>query len=249
VKSLIKLYPKLEKEILTFENDFKDLKKLIKIVPPPQPTHNKKKDIPISLKHFINVTQLRLITQMSLIKTGLKSQNPEVFSIVRATMETIAAMAFVSDRVESEYLAKNYNKAWSVVTKAFMGRRTKIVSFGKNEEIKEGFEKSVNVMTYIDKANSLISNKLKKLNRKKKKEHSNFFKFQYELISEFTHPNYNALEMYWKIADDEVVYQKPSRVLTSESLGVILHALSPLIPIYLLFLKRAHKFHQELTKK
>mgnify|MGYP000158966834 CR=1 FL=1 len=32
MKNLIKLYPELKKEILAFENDFRDLKKLIKIV-------------------------------------------------------------------------------------------------------------------------------------------------------------------------------------------------------------------------
>lgn len=248
MKSLIKVYPELQKEILLFESYFRDLKKFIKTVSPPIPTNDKKKDIPILLKHFINVIQIRLVTQMSLIRTGLRSQNPEIYSVVRATMETVAAMAFVSDRVISEYSAGNYNRAWSVVAKAIMGRRTKIISFGKNEEVNEGLEKSVNVVTYIDKATSLISNELKKLNGEKKKKSPNYFKFQYELISEFTHPNYNALEIYWRIENDKVIYQKPSKVLTTENLGIILHTLLPLIPAYLLFLKKAYKFQQELIK-
>lgn len=247
LEKLIKLYPELRKEISDFEGYFKDLKKFIKITSPKSPTYNKKNDIPIYLKHFINVIQLRLITQMSLIRKGLISQNSEVYSVVRAAMETISAIAYITDRVSRECLFSRYNNAWAILAKSFMGRRTKPIGFAKNKEIKEELEKSINVMTYINKTSKLISKERNKFNGKKNKN-SNYFKSQYELISEYTHPNYCAFEMYWKIKNNKIIYVKSEKVLSLEDLGIILHILLPLIPIYLLFLKRAYNLQKELSK-
>ena len=164
MKRLIEKYPGVEKELRELYNLQESHKGLRKIEIPNKPIGDRKLSIPNHLKHFINVVHLRLTAQLDLLIVGIERQNPEIFSVARGYMETVAALAYVSSEVEKKYNNKEFDEAWLILYKATMGGRT----FPFNTEDKTVFKpRSFNILDYVDKADKLLTNELKKLPSRK----------------------------------------------------------------------------------
>lgn len=239
---LINEYPEFEKQIkdiLSFKSSLKTFRQ-IKI--PEKPTGNKQTDVPIQFSHFLNIIQLRFQSQIDYFILGLQNQNPEAFSTARNCMETIGALIFVYDGVKKKVEASDYEGAHRILSKAVMGERIKQLSFLTGQEVTDLAKKAYNIMTYIDKADNLVT-KIFKVDGEEKK----YFKPQYDLLCELTHPNYLALSMFWGVANDKFKYQQSLNTLRNEDFGLLVHTISPFLPIYLLFIKRAQEFEKQMN--
>lgn len=241
---LIKKYPEFEEQIRDTINFQSSLRTFRQINDPGKPTGNKQTDIPIQFSHFLNIIHLRFESQIDYFVLGLGGQNPEAFSTARNCMETIAALIFVYDAVKEKFEAGDFEGAHKILSKACMGERTKQISFLSSEEVTDYSKRAYNVLDYIDKADRLIT-KIFKVDGEEKK----YFRPQYDLLCELTHPNYLALSMFWGVENDKFKYQQSLTTLRDEDFGLLVHIISPMMPIYLLFLKRAQNFEMQINSQ
>lgn len=239
---LIAEYPEFElqlKGIFSFQNTSQ---KFRKIMVPNKPEGKVEKDVPKQFSHFLNVIHIRFQTQINYLILALQSKNPEGFSTIRNCMETIGALAFVYYAVREKIELKDYKGAQGILYKASLGERETEISFMDAKEVTDEAKKAYNVLTYIDRADKLVT-ELFKVDGEKKR----YFKAQYERLSELTHPNYMALSMYWGVEDNKFSYQQPNAVLRKEDFGLVVHSISPLLPIYLFFLKKSQEFEKQIS--
>lgn len=239
--TLITKYPEFEKQIrgiLSFQTSLRTFRQ---INVPGKPTGNKQKDIPIQFGHFLHVIHLKFQSQVDYFILGLESQNPEAFSTARNCMETIGALIFVYDAVKRKVETADFDGAHVILAKASMGERNKQLSFLTSQEVTDFAKKAYNSLTYIDKADELVT-KIFKVDGEEKK----YFRPQYDLLCELTHPNYLAQSMFWGIEDDKFKYQQ---TLRDEDFGLLVHTISPFLPIYLLFMKRAQEFEKRINSQ
>lgn len=129
-----------------------------------------------------------------------------------------------------------------------MGQRTEQTKFSISEEVTNVSDRAFNVLDYIDRANKLVSNDLKK-KFNGDKNRNKYFRAQCDMLCELTHPNYLALSMCWGVKDDKFRYNQPPHTLTNENFGLLVHTISPSLAIYVLYLKRAQKLEDDLKKR
>ena len=156
-------------------------------------------------------------------------------------METIGALIFVYDAVKRKVEAGDFEGAHMILAKASMGERNKQLSFLTSHEVTDFAKKAYNALTYIDKADELVT-KIFKVDGEEKK----YFRPQYDLLCELTHSNYLALSMFWGVEDDKFKYQQ---TLRGEDFGLLIHTILPFLPIYLLFIKRAQEFEKQMKSQ
>lgn len=239
--TLISKYPEHRTQIREVYNFQISLKTFRQINIPTKPIGKKQTDVPILFSHFLNVIHLRFQSQIDYFILGLQNQNPETFSTARNCMETIGALIFVYDAISSKIEGGDFEGAHAVLAKASMGERNKQISFLTSEEVVDYAKKAYNVLDYIDGADKLVT-KIFKVDGEEKK----YFRAQYDLLCELTHPNYLAQSMLWGVEDDKFKYQQ---ILRDEDFGLLVRLILPLLPIYLYFLKKAQKLEEQMNAK
>ncbi len=245
---LIAKYPKFKSQIKSIINFQNSLKAFRKVTIPNKATGSSKVDVPFQFSHFLNTVHLRFQSQMDYLVLGLQNQNPEAFSTARNCLETIAALIFVYDKVKKKVEDDDYEGARKILYKASMGQRTEHPKFATSKEVTDMAGRAYNVLDYIDKANKLVSGDLKKtLGEKEAKQ--KYFRSQYDLLCELTHPNYLALSMFWGVGEDKFRYNLPPNTLTEENFGLLVHSILPFLPIYVLYLKRSQEFEKRIRSQ
>src|SRR5882724_4458956 len=240
---LITKYPEFEEQIKDIFRFQRSLKTFRTISIPSKPTGIKQKDIPVHFSHFLNILHLRFHSQIDYLVLGLQNPNPEAFSTARNCLESIAALIFVYAKVKKRIDAGEYVEADKILYKASMGSRTDHPKFATSEQITDMAKKAYNVLDYIDEANDLVAKDLKKTDEEVKQ---NYFRSQYDLLCELTHPNYLALSMFWGVNNDKFKYNLPPNTLTEENFGLLLHTILPFLPVYMLYLKRSQEFEKKM---
>ena len=243
--TLIKKYPEFKRQIKSIFNFQDSLKAFRKIYIPSKTTGNSKVDVPSQFSHFLNTIHLRFQSQIDYLVLGLRNQNPEAFSTTRNCLESIAALIFIYDEVKKKIDVNDYEGAQKILYKASMGQRTEQTEFSISEEVTNVEERAYNILDYIDRANKLVSKDLKKRFGESEAK-QNYFRAQYNMLCELTHPNYLALSMFWGVENDKFKYNISPNVLTKYNFGLLVHSISPFLAVYTLYLKRAQEFEKKI---
>ena len=173
---------------------------------------------------------------------GINAENPEVASLVRSCIETIGGLAYTIHKI----ISKNGDHAfiYDLLYVATMGQNTKTMAkkavFSKAPQI-------FHAADYVRAVNKILNDELSRINSKNR----DYILESYDFFCEFTHPNYLALQVYWKADNDKLLYDKKISCLREEVLGQILLTMIPLILVYEMILRKAEKLEQEflLLKK
>jgi len=229
-------FPTFKEQLIEFNKLYSQLKKRRKITPPPRPTGNKSGDIYHHFAHYINIIHLKLIHQLHLLLLGIKAENPEVASIVRSCIETIGALAYTTHKITDK--KTDYEFIWNLLYVATMGQNTKTMSkkttFSKAPQIFHSAD-------YVREVNEILNDELTAIGSKNK----DYILESYDFFSEFTHPNYLALQVYWRADTGKMTYDKKIACLREDDLGQIILTISPLILVYEVVLRKAEKLEQE----
>ncbi|HBL51659.1 MAG: hypothetical protein A3D24_02235 [Candidatus Blackburnbacteria bacterium RIFCSPHIGHO2_02_FULL_39_13] len=231
-------FPNFKKQLIDFDNLYAQLKKRRVIKTLPRSTGNKKKDLYSTLAHYINIIHLKLIHQLQLLILGINSENPEVASIVRSCIETIGALAYITNKITPK--KTDYEFIWELLYVATMGQNTKTMS-GKITF--SNAPQSIHTADYVREINKLLNIELDRIGS----ENKDYILESYDFLSEFTHPNYLALQVYWRVDHGELIYDKKIACLREEELSQILLTTIPLILVYEMTLRKAEKLEQEFV--
>ncbi|MBI2268395.1 MAG: hypothetical protein HYU80_03040 [Candidatus Blackburnbacteria bacterium] len=232
-------YHSFKKQLIELDSLYKQLKKRRKIVPPPEPTGNKSVDLYHHFSHYTNIIHIKLIHQLNLLISGINAQNPEAASMVRSCIETIGALAHMVRKINKKMT--NHEEVWEILYVATMGQNTKTMS-GKTT-----FSKAPQIFhsaDYVREVNKLLNAQLTAIGSKNK----DYILESYDFFSEFTHPNYLALEPYWGIIDGKMVYQKDIACMREDEVGQILLTITPLILVYEMVMRKAEKIEEHFFK-
>lgn len=236
MKKVLKDFPNLQKQLQELHSLFIQLKKRRKIIIPPQPIGNKKKDVYHHLAHYINIIHLKLIHQLHLLIIGINSENPEAASIIRSCIETMGALAFITRKIAAK--KDDYQFVWETLYKATMGQNTKTMSkeitFSKAPQIFHSAD-------YVREINELLDSELTKIKSKNK----DYILKSYDFFCEYTHPNYLALQSYWSVDTGELIYDKKISCLKEDDLGQMLFTIISLILVYEMTLRKSEKLERE----
>jgi hypothetical protein len=229
-------FPTLKNQLIELNNLYIQLKKRRKIISPPRPTGNKSDDLYHNFAHYINIIHLKLVHQLHLLLLGIKAKNPEVASIVRSCIETIGALAYMTHKITGK---KNDHKfIWNLLYVATMGQNTKTMSkkttFSKAPQI-------FHTADYVREVNKILNNELIAIGSKNR----DYILESYDFFSEFTHPNYLALQIYWRADTGGMLYDKKIACLREDDLGHIVLTITSLVLVYEMVLRKAKKLEQE----
>ena len=94
---------------------------------------------------------------------------------------------------------------------------------------------------YVRAVNKILDTELKAIGSKNK----DHILERYDFFSEFTHPNYLALQHYWEVISGQLKYLKKYSSMREDMLADILLTITPLILVYVLVLRKAEKLEKE----
>jgi len=239
MKKTLLRYPTFKKQLTELDSLYKQLKKRRKIVPPPEPTGEKSADLYHHFSHYVNIIHLKIIHQLQMLISGINTQNPEVASMVRSCIETIGGLAYMVHKVGSK--KTDHTAVWELLYVATMGQNTKTMS-GKTT-----FSKAPQIFhsaDYVREVNKLLNDELSAIGSKNK----DYILESYDFFSEFTHPNYIALEVYWGIIEGKMTYEKNISCMRDDEVGQIVNTIIPLILVYEVIMRKAEKVEHELIE-
>lgn len=232
-------YPAFKKQLIELDGLYRQLKKRREIIPPPEPTGNKSTDLYHHFSHYINIIHLKFIHQLQLLISGVNAQNPEVASVVRSCIETIGGLAYMVHKINNKIT--DHEEVWRLLYVATMGQNTKMMS-GKTT-----FSKAPQIFhsaNYVREVNKLLNAELTTIGSKNK----DYILESYDFFSEFTHPNYLALEVYWGIIKGKMIYQKNIACMREDEVGQILLTITPLILVYEMIMRKAEKIEKHFLE-
>jgi hypothetical protein len=132
----------------------------------------------------------------------------------------------------------DYEFVWDLLYVATMGQNTRTMSkkttFSRAPQIFHSAD-------YVREVNKILNEELAKIDSKNK----DYILESYDFFSEFTHPNYLALQVYWTAYTGRIIYDKKIACLREDDLSQILLTLFPLILTYEMVLRKAEKLELE----
>jgi len=239
MKKTLLRYPAFKKQLAELDSLYKQLKKRRKIVTPPEPTGDKSTDLYHHFSHYVNIIHLKIIHQLHMLILGINTQNPEVASVVRSCIETIGGLAYIVHKVRSK--KTDHTAVWKLLYIATMGQNT-ITMSGKTT-----FSRAPQIFhsaDYVREENKLLNEELTAIGSK----NNDYILERYDFFSEFTHPNYIALEVYWRIIEGKMTYEKNISCMRDDEVGQIVSTIIPLILVYGVVMRKAEKIEQELKE-
>ncbi len=236
MKKIIKDFPDFEKRFAEFEKLYHALKGKRKIKIPPQPTYDKTKDLYHYLAHYTNIIHLKLIHQLHLLLLGIKAENPEIVATVRSCIETIGALAYMVQELSKKNIKPE--AAWDMLNIATMGENKKTMS---KQTLFKHAPQTFHSANYVRAVNKTLDKELQAIGSKNK----DYILERYDFFSEYTHPNYVALEAYWQVNSGKLTYNKKISCLRKDGLADILFTIVPLILVYVVVLRKAEKLEEK----
>jgi len=236
MKKIINDFPDFEKRFVEFEKLYIELKKKRKIKVPPPPTYNKTKDLYHYLAHYINIIHIKLIHQLHLLLLGIKAENPEIVAMVRSCIETIGALAYMVEEISKESTIPD--EAWNILNIATMGENKKTMS---KQTLFKHAPQIFHSADYVRAVNKTLDKELQAIGSKNK----DYILERYDYFSEFTHPNYVALQLYWQVNSGKLTYKRKISCMRQDELADILFTIVPLILVYVVVLRKAEKLEQK----
>jgi hypothetical protein len=213
-----------------------ELKQLREIQDISSPTGDKTIDYINSFSHYLNVIYIKMFSQVDYIFYGMKELNPKMFTTLRSLLESLASMIYNFKRFKSAVNNKDYEGAWDLLHKATLGVKTfpqdLIDEFGVTPP------QITNVLTCIPVADKTLSEiGLFKDDHKTLEE-------LYNIISESTHPNHQALALYWQPGDGKFQYNTEIR---DTDFKAFLYSFNLLLVISITIFKEAMSFESKLA--
>ncbi|PWU24075.1 hypothetical protein C5B42_00675 [Candidatus Cerribacteria bacterium 'Amazon FNV 2010 28 9'] len=232
-------FPDLAQRFVEFQRLSKELKVKRKIKIPPEPTSDKTRDLYHHLGHYINIIHLKLVHQLHLLSVGIKAENPEVMATVRSCIETIGALAYMVQEIEKK--RQQPEAIWEMLNIATMGENKKTMS---KQTVFTHAPQTYHSADYVRAVNDILDNELKKNGSK----NGAYILERYDFFSEYTHPNYLAMEAYWEVKSGKLKYNKKISCMRKDNLADILFTITPLILVYVMVLRRAEKIESDFKK-